>query len=209
MSAASQKYNSRSPSTYPDSNSAMMHLPPLHDVGAFHACACVVETLAPAMQRGSSYHAEVMCTTELDIENCDIPRTSPSPNPVIDLDFLSLSPLFSSQHDSTLLSPSWKLELTLSSSWHLATESAISLSQPVTPGSSLVRRPATRRKGVADPNSPKLPLRKSPYMNRCRTLPELGQKRSSFGSGILRAVNSPVLKSHGYRVRFQEMEEIQ
>lgn len=211
ISAPPQKNDSEpSPSTTcPESNSAVIHLPPVHDVGAFHAHACVIEVLAPAMQRGSSLRAEVINTTKTEAtetgEASGLP-TSPSSMSTIDLEFLSFSPLFPPQPDNALLSPSWNLELTLSSSWQLAAASAISLSHPVeTRGSSLVRRPATRRKGPADPNSPKFPSRKSPYMKGSRTLFDVSQKRTPVESGILRGVGSPVLKSHGYRVRFEEV----
>jgi hypothetical protein len=207
ITTGAQIMDSETTSICPESNSAMLHLPPLHDVGAFHAHARIVEVSAPAMQRGISHRAEIICTTELNNKNCDPPITT-SQNLTIDLEFF---PLFSSQQDSELLSPSWQLELTLPSSWNLAAESAVSLSQPSNPqGYNLVRRPATRRKCVVDPNAPHVPIRKSPHLNGSRTSMDLSRKRQSIGinsdSGILRTINSPVLKSHGYRVRFEEME---
>ena len=185
----------------------MSHLPPLQDVGAFHAHACIVEVPAPAMQRGISHRAEIISTTGIDNENRNAP-TTPSENLIIDLDCFSF---FSSQQDSELLSPSWQLELTLPSSWHLAAESAKFLSQPPwVKGSNLVRRPATRRKCAVDPNTPYVPIRKSPHLNGSRTSMDLSRKRLSTAgisteTGILRTIHSPLLKSRGYRVRFEGM----
>ena len=195
---------SETASTWYKSNSAVM-FPLLHDVGAYHAHARIVEV---SMQRGTSHRAEIISTTEILSKNHDaLPILPPTP-PNLDFIFPSFSQIFSSQDDSEQLlsSPLWQLELTLSSSRHLAPQSTstISLSHPCPQRCNLVRRPATRRKYGTYPTTPNVPIRKCPRLNGSRTSMAASQKRFSTGSGILRAINSPVLKSRSYRVRFED-----
>ncbi|KAF8578749.1 hypothetical protein K439DRAFT_1621089 [Ramaria rubella] len=176
------------------------NLPPLHHVNAFHAHACIIEAPAPAMQRGLSHRVEILSTMSGD-SGCNAPIDLSS-DLTIDLDFASFSSLFPLQPHSDILSPSWQLELTLSPSWHLAAESAASLSQPDAPGSDLVRRPATRRRSVAADLG--VPIRNSPHLNGKRDS-IYSNNRLFTDSAILKLqgpMDSPVLKSRGYRVRF-------
>jgi hypothetical protein len=159
------------------SNNSETHiLPPLHDVAAFHAHAHVVEVPAPDLQWEVSHHAEILCTSAY--ENREAPASSQ--DSTVDLEFLSFSSLFSSQHDTGLR----PLELT---SLSPAAESVRSLSQPMVQGASLARRPATKRKGSAYPHAQSTPI--PPHLNKSRKTSNLGRK----ASGILRAINSSVL----------------